>query len=83
MVPIDSAAMSAGPTVRRVALVHDFLLDVRGAERVFMALCDLFPDADLSPLGVSPRIPFVRTNSVAWSLTFCGTVVPLTERRSD
>jgi glycosyltransferase involved in cell wall biosynthesis len=35
---------SASP---RVALVHDFLLDVRGAERVFMALCDLFPDADL------------------------------------
>src|SRR4051812_49790581 len=42
------AAMAAGPTTaRRVALVHDFLLDVRGAERVFMALCDLFPDADL------------------------------------
>ena len=32
---------------RRVALVHDFLLDVRGAERVFAALCDLFPQADL------------------------------------
>jgi len=32
---------------RRVALVHDFLLDVRGAERVFLALCDLFPGADL------------------------------------
>ena len=32
---------------RRVALVHDFLLDVRGAERVFLALCDLFPDADV------------------------------------
>ena len=32
---------------RRVALVHDFLLDVRGAERVFAALCDLYPDADL------------------------------------
>jgi glycosyltransferase involved in cell wall biosynthesis len=32
---------------RRVALVHDFLLDVRGAERVFLALCDLFPSADL------------------------------------
>jgi glycosyltransferase involved in cell wall biosynthesis len=32
---------------RRVALVHDFLLDVRGAERVFLALCDLFPQADL------------------------------------
>jgi glycosyltransferase involved in cell wall biosynthesis len=31
----------------RVALIHDFLLDVRGAERVFAALCDLYPDADL------------------------------------
>ena len=32
---------------RRVALVHDFLLDVRGAERVFIAMCDLYPDADI------------------------------------
>ena len=32
---------------RRVALIHDFLLDVRGAERVFAALCDLYPQADL------------------------------------
>jgi glycosyltransferase involved in cell wall biosynthesis len=31
----------------RVALVHDFLVDVRGAERVFLALCDLFAEADL------------------------------------
>src|SRR3954464_2856254 len=31
----------------RVALVHAFLVDVRGAERVFLALCDLFPHADL------------------------------------
>ena len=31
----------------RVALVHDFLLDLRGAERVFLQLCDLFPQADL------------------------------------
>jgi glycosyltransferase involved in cell wall biosynthesis len=31
----------------RVALVHDFLVDVRGAERVFLALCELFPKADL------------------------------------
>jgi glycosyltransferase involved in cell wall biosynthesis len=32
---------------RKVALIHDFLLDVRGAERVFAALCDLYPEADL------------------------------------
>jgi glycosyltransferase involved in cell wall biosynthesis len=31
----------------RVALVHDFLLDVRGAERVFAVLCEMFPDADV------------------------------------
>jgi glycosyltransferase involved in cell wall biosynthesis len=31
----------------RVALVHDFLLDLRGAERVFLAMCDLWPQADI------------------------------------
>ncbi|HEY5396041.1 MAG TPA: glycosyltransferase [Trebonia sp.] len=31
----------------RVALVHDFLLDMRGAERVFLELCELWPDADV------------------------------------
>jgi glycosyltransferase involved in cell wall biosynthesis len=35
------------PAPRRIALVHDFLLDVRGAERVFLAMCDLWPEADL------------------------------------
>jgi len=44
----------------RVALVHDFLLDLRGAERVFLALCDLFPDADIftavyDPVGTEGR----------------------------
>jgi glycosyltransferase involved in cell wall biosynthesis len=30
-----------------VALVHDFLLDVRGAERVFIELCEMWPEADI------------------------------------
>src|SRR4029453_8552861 len=30
----------------RVALIHDFLLDLRGAERVFAAICDAWPEAD-------------------------------------
>jgi glycosyltransferase involved in cell wall biosynthesis len=30
-----------------VALIHDFLLDVRGAERVFLELCDMWPEADI------------------------------------
>ena len=31
----------------RVALVHDFLLDLRGAERVLLELAKLYPDADI------------------------------------
>src|SRR5215203_5143865 len=31
----------------RVALVHDFLLDLRGAERVFAAICEAWPYADV------------------------------------
>jgi glycosyl transferase family 4/glycosyl transferase family 1 len=31
----------------RVALVHDFLLDLRGAERVFAAICNAWPEADV------------------------------------
>jgi glycosyltransferase involved in cell wall biosynthesis len=38
---------AAAPASPRVALVHDFLLDIRGAERVFMAICDVWPDADV------------------------------------
>ena len=33
--------------MQRVALVHDFLLDVRGAERVFLELCEMWPEADI------------------------------------
>src|SRR5437763_11405318 len=35
------------PFARRVALVHDFLLDLRGAERVFLAMCEIWPDAPI------------------------------------
>ncbi len=31
----------------RVALVHDFLLDLRGAERVFLELCAMWPQAPI------------------------------------
>jgi len=54
---------------RRVALVHDFLLDLRGAERVFLAMCDLWPDADVytavyDPVGTEGRFEHrqVRTS---------------------
>jgi glycosyltransferase involved in cell wall biosynthesis len=35
------------PAPPRVALIHDFLLDVRGAERVFVELCEMWPEADI------------------------------------
>ena len=31
----------------RVALIHDFLLDMRGGERVFTRLCEIWPHADI------------------------------------
>jgi glycosyltransferase involved in cell wall biosynthesis len=30
-----------------VALIHDFLLDTRGAERVFLELCEMWPEGDI------------------------------------
>src|SRR3954467_11781126 len=44
----------------RVALIHDFLLDLRGAERVFAAICDAYPEADIftavyDPVGTEAR----------------------------
>jgi glycosyltransferase involved in cell wall biosynthesis len=35
------------PLEPKVALVHDFLLDVRGAERVFIELCKMWPNAPI------------------------------------
>src|SRR4051794_28617480 len=53
---------------RRVALVHDFLLDVRGAERVFAAICDMYPQADLftavyDPGGTDGRFAHRRVHT--------------------
>lgn len=41
--------MSASPFDRepRVALVHDFLVSLRGAERVFLEMCEMWPEADI------------------------------------
>src|SRR6266576_1813139 len=36
---------SLWPRAARVALVHDFLLDLRGAERVFLEMCEIWPEA--------------------------------------
>jgi glycosyltransferase involved in cell wall biosynthesis len=38
----------------KVALVHDWLVTLRGGERVLEALCELFPDADIYTLIHQP-----------------------------
>ena len=45
----------------RVALVHDWILGMRGGERVLEAVCEIFPQADIftllyDPRGISPTI---------------------------
>src|SRR4051795_7688734 len=56
------------PSSPRVALVHDFLLDLRGGERVFLALCEQFPDADIftavyDPAGTEGRFAQRRVHT--------------------
>src|ERR1051326_4327755 len=38
----------------KVALVHDWLMSMRGGERCLEVLCELFPDADLYTLVHAP-----------------------------
>ena len=52
----------------RVALVHDWLLGMRGGERVFEAFCELFPAADVFTLvhmkgACSPTIERMRIHT--------------------
>jgi glycosyltransferase involved in cell wall biosynthesis len=47
-IPIDLPSVpDSSPEALQVGLVHDFLLDVRGAERVFLQLCEMWPDAPI------------------------------------
>jgi glycosyltransferase involved in cell wall biosynthesis len=50
----------------RVALVHDWLNGMRGGEKVFEVLCELFPQADVFTLFYEPQrvSPVIRTMKV-------------------
>lgn len=41
---------------KRIALVHDFLVSYGGAERVFGALCALYPEAPIYTLLADPKL---------------------------
>ena len=40
--------------MKKIALVHDWLVGMRGGERVFEVLCDLYPQADVYTLVYEP-----------------------------
>lgn len=46
----------------RIALVHDYLCTLGGAERVFQYICEAFPEADVYTLSLNRRrvIPYFR-----------------------
>jgi glycosyltransferase involved in cell wall biosynthesis len=50
-----SASTVTGPTGEEVALVHDYLLVMRGAERTFAEIAACFPDAPISTLLHDPK----------------------------
>ncbi len=58
--PLARTLRPSGTTVAiassRVMLVHDYLLVMRGAERSFAAICDLWPDAPVASLLYDPRV---------------------------
>lgn len=83
-----------GPVVDdrlRVALVHDWLLGMRGGEKVLEGVLDLFPQADVftlfyDPTRVSPRIrqarikPLYKGNASGFPLRFYRAALPVYHR---
>ena len=56
----------------KVALVHDWLNGMRGGEKVFEGLCELFPDADVftlfhEPDRLSPAIRRMKVHETPWA----------------
>jgi len=64
----------------RVALVHDFLLDLRGAERVFLALCDMFPQADLFTASTTRPGPRGASRTARCTRRSCSGCTPTPRR---
>ncbi|MBM4341872.1 MAG: glycosyltransferase [Deltaproteobacteria bacterium] len=62
--PHRAAPGTTAQLPRRVALVHDWLVTLRGGERVLDALCELFPDATLHTLVREPGIGTPRIEAM-------------------
>ena len=62
--------MSRALSELRVALVHDWLVTLRGGERVLDALCELFPDAVVHTLVRKPGIGTPRIEAMRHATSF-------------
>ncbi|MBI2331312.1 MAG: glycosyltransferase, partial [Chloroflexi bacterium] len=56
----------------RIALVHDWLVTMRGGERVLDALCELFPEATLHTLVRQPGIATPRIEAMKHVTSLAG-----------
>ncbi|MEY3012623.1 MAG: hypothetical protein RIT45_1358 [Pseudomonadota bacterium] len=64
----------------RVALVHDWLVTLRGGERVLDAFCELFPDAVLHTLVRRPGVATPRIEAMRHASSFADKL-PMAHRR--
>lgn len=77
----DALLTAAGlPEGLRVALVHDWLVTLRGGERVLDAFCELFPDATLFTLVREPGVATPRIEAMH-HVSSLANRVPLATRR--
>jgi len=68
----------------RVAIVHYWLVGMRGGEKVLEALCDLYPDAVIfthvfNPDAISEKIKRHKIHSAASVLTLEVSELPATD----
>ncbi len=87
--PVPAADPRTEPLVRaapkasgrpRVALVHDWLVTLRGGERVLDAFCELFPDATVFTLVREPGVATDRIEAMEHRASFAD-ALPMARQR--
>ena len=68
--PSHRSARAALPPNLRVAIIHDWLVTLRGGERVLDALCELFPQAVVHTLVRQPGVATPRIEAMRHVTSF-------------
>ncbi len=80
MPPVTPSPRVALPQNLRVAIVHDWLVTLRGGERVLDALCELFPQAVVHTLVRQPGIATPRIEAMRHVTSFADRL-PLAQKK--